>query len=83
MRSGRIYIVTMLLRLEFCCIVFLIFKQSLFFIMYVWASHERLRKKKMTSDPLELEIYDVPLVPESNPGPLLKQQELVNTKLCL
>lgn len=32
---------------------FLIFKQSLFFIMYVWASHECLGKKKMASDPLQ------------------------------
>lgn len=51
--------------------------------MYVWASHECLGKKKVALDPLQLEIYDVPLVPESNPGPLVKQQELVNTKLCL
>lgn len=47
------------------------------------SSHGCLGKKKMVSDPPELEIYGVPLVPEPNPGPLLNQQELVNTKLCL
>lgn len=61
---------------------FLFFKQSSFFIMYA-SSHGCLGKKKLASDPPELEIYGVPLVPKSNPSPLLNQQELVNTKLCL